>query len=214
MTKKTQQEIIAGLVADGRARAWREFGEAGVNPASLSRAVAAGSLFQWQRGVYCSPDIPDGMNYAAAALSNPGGVVCLQSAASIHGISDENPGSLWYAVERSKTHNVPQGATRDPITRLYWTGAAMTVGVDVMTFAGVPVNVTSPARTVVDMVRRDLSAGGGEQSNRALRDFMLHGGDLGDVWAIAKELGCADQFESLLRVAEELRSVMAKPGSM
>ncbi len=211
---KTQAEIIRDLVAHGHARSTREFTDAGVTRARLAIEVEKGVLYQWQRGVYCSPDIPDGMNYAAAALTLPGGIVCLQSAASIHGISDENPSCLWYAMDRAKTHYTPAGATRDPIARIHWKGPEMTVGVDVMTFAGVQVNVTSPARTVVDMVRRDLKAGGGEQSNRALRDFMLHGGDLGDVWEIAKALGLGDQFESLLRVAEELRTVMMKPGSM
>src|ERR1700731_595249 len=150
--KTTQAEIIQDLIAGGRARLTSEFTAAGVTRSRLAREVEKEAVFQWQRGVYCSPDIPDGMNYAAAALTLPGGLVCLQSAASIHGISDENPGCLWYAIDRSKTKSAPEGGTRDPISRLYWTGPAMTVGVDVMTFAGVSVNVTGPARTVVDMI--------------------------------------------------------------
>jgi predicted transcriptional regulator of viral defense system len=208
-------QIITDLVAGGRARIRADFIAAGVHPQVLARAAAAGEILtQFSRGVYCAPDIPHGMGYAAISLTNPGGVVCLLSAASIHVISDENPGQIWYAVDRAKTHGKPQGSNRDPVRVLHWTGQAMTVGVDVMTFAGVPVNVTSPARTVFDMVRRNLRAGGGEQSNRALRDFMLNGGDLGDVWNIAKAFDHTEQFAPLLRVAEEMRTVMAMPGRM
>lgn len=48
----------------------------------------------------------------------------------------------------------------------------MTAGVETMKFAGVDVLVTSPSRTVIDMLRLSSKAGGGEQPMRALRDFI------------------------------------------
>lgn len=212
--KRKQSDIIPGLVEGGRARAAADFYAAGVNPGTLSKAVAAGTVVQWARGVYCSPDIPHGMGYAATALINPGGVVCLQSAAAIHGISDESPDAIWYAIDTSKTHDRPRGSNRDPLKVVWWSGPEMTVGVEPMTFAGVAVAVTNPARTVVDMIRRSIRAGavGSEQPLRALRDFVLAGGDLGEVWEIAKKLGCREQFEPIVHVAEELRSAMTMPG--
>ena len=213
MAPSTQNEVIQALVSNGRARSAAEFYAAGVNPAKLSAAVARGRVFQWARGVYCAPEIPHGMSYAATTLLNPGGVVCLQSAALIHCISDENPSSIWYALDRSKTRNRPKGTNREPLTVLFWSGQSMSLGVEQMMFAGVQVNVTNPARTVVDMLRRSIRTGaiGDEQPLRALRDFILAGGDLGDIWEVAKAFGCLDQFRPIIHVAEEMRTVMTMP---
>ena len=52
----------------------------------------------------------------------------------------------------------------------------MRIGVDTMTFGGVPVRVTSPARTVVDMLRY-RGKFGDEPAMKAMKDFITAGGD-------------------------------------
>lgn len=198
-----KSELIKNLVADGRALRASDFRDAGVSSSELTRSIERGDVVQWARGIYCGPDLPNGMSYAAVTLRHPGGVVCMQSAAAIHGISDLNPSQVWYAIDRSKNRAAPTGVNRDPVRMLSWTGPAMTVGVGPMKFAGVDVLVTNAARTVVDLLRRSIKAGavGNEQTMKALSDFVREGGDLDDVWEYAKALGCLEQIEPIVHTA-------------
>ncbi|APG10451.1 hypothetical protein BKD09_19150 [Bradyrhizobium japonicum] len=211
---KTQPQLIAELMAESRAWTSSQLTDGGVERKALARAVEAGIVVQFARGIYCPPMIPDGMGYAAISLVNPGGVLCMQSTAVIHGLSDENPQVIWYATDRNKTRGTPTSPNREPMRLMFWSDAAMAAGVETMKFAGVDVLVTSPARTVIDMLRLSSKAGHGEQPMRALRDFIYAAGNTAELWSNAEALGCRDQMVAVLRLADEIRDNLPSPRSL
>jgi hypothetical protein len=115
-------------------------------------------------------------------------VVCLSSAASIHRLSDETPWQIWYAVDRVK--KPATGSRRDPVRTLFWQEPMMRVGVDTTTFGGVPVRITSPARTIADILRY-RGKFGDEPAMKAMKDFVA-------AMEIARQIGCFRQVERSL----------------
>lgn len=84
---------------------------------------------------------------AMVASAAPGAIVCLLTALRVHGIGTQSPHEVWIALDRKarKPRRVP---TRLRIVR--FSGAMLTYGVIRRSMLGVPVSITSPARTVVD----------------------------------------------------------------
>ncbi|MGY3582080.1 putative transcriptional regulator of viral defense system [Bradyrhizobium sp. USDA 4341] len=203
-------EILAGLLSGNRLRVRSDIVAAGVHPQTLARAVEAGSAVPYARGIYMAPnaDLPEGVGFAATTLLNPGGVVCLSSAALYHRLSDENPDAIFYAVG-NKTMKVV-GAARDPVRLVHWSEAARSIGVDTVEIAGVPVKITSPARTVVDMLRYRTKLGD-EPAMKTLKDYAASGGDLNLVLEIARELGWTKSVEPAVRAAEEIQPLIPRP---
>jgi len=200
------------MLAGGNIRTAKDFSAAGVNPASLRRAVDEGAAINYARGVYIAGDDipwPAHVGLAATTLMNPGGVVCLSSAASHHGLSDDNPSEIWYAVEDGKVKNPIAGARRDPVRTVFWLAKALEYGVETLPIGGVAVRITGRARTVVDMLRY-RSKMGNETAMKAMKDFLSQGGDLREAWDIAAKLGALRQVEPFLRLAAELQPALAR----
>ena len=80
----------------------------------------------------------------------PHAVVCLLSALRIHEIGSQSPRQVWLAIDR-KARKPSRPPARVRIVR--FSGAMLTYGVQDRPILGVPVRVTSPARTVVDCFR-------------------------------------------------------------
>lgn len=184
--------------------------KAGINPASLARAVEDGVAVAYARGIYMASDaeLPEGVSFAATALLNPGGVVCLSSAALYHRLSDENPGAVWYAVDPDKTKQI-RSVARDPVKLVFWTEEARSIGVDDIEIAGVPIRITNPPRTVVDMLRYRTKIGD-EPAMKTLKDFVADGGDLNEVIRLSDQLGWRKSVELAVRAAEELQSLIGR----
>ena len=87
---------------------------------------------------------------ALVAAVVPAGIVCLLSALSIHGIGTQLPHEVWLGLDRKarKPSGLP---ARVRIVR--FSGPMLAYGVKTQRILGVPVRVTSPARTVVDCFR-------------------------------------------------------------
>ena len=80
----------------------------------------------------------------------PGGVVCLLTALVIHRIGTQLPRDVWIAIDRKarkpRLEDLPVHVVRfSPLLLRY--------GVEERRVQGVPVRITSPARTVVDCFR-------------------------------------------------------------
>jgi predicted transcriptional regulator of viral defense system len=82
-----------------------------------------------------------------AALHVPAGVVCLLSALQFHKLSTQSPHEVWLALgvkARKPALDWP------PVCVVRYSGTTLTYGVDRHTFEGVPVKITSAAKTVAD----------------------------------------------------------------
>jgi predicted transcriptional regulator of viral defense system len=130
----------------------RDLGPLAVSFPELQRLVAAGRIEKVGRGLYrlaaAEPDEFETVAMVATAV--PGGIVCLLSALRLHGIGTQAPREVWIALDR-KARKPASLATAVRFVR--FSGAMLTYGIQVRSILGVPVRITSPARSVVDCFR-------------------------------------------------------------
>jgi predicted transcriptional regulator of viral defense system len=127
----------------------RDFEAAGINRVALTRLVEQGVLQRLGRGLYGLHDakVTEHHTLVEAALRVPAGVVCLLSALQFHKLSTQTPHEVWLALDmkaRKPALDWP------PVRVVRFSGTALTYGVDCHTFEGVPVKITSAAKTVAD----------------------------------------------------------------
>ncbi len=124
----------------------------GVSFFRLQQLVAEGSVEKVCRGLYRLAAVEPGEFETIAMVKSaiPGGIVCLLSALRIHGIGTQAPSAVWIALDRKgrKPSRLPAR-----VQTVRFSGAMLTYGVQTRAIMGVPVRVTSPARTVVDCFR-------------------------------------------------------------
>jgi predicted transcriptional regulator of viral defense system len=77
-------------------------------------------------------------------------IVCALSALHVHGIAPVAPPQVWLGIP----HSARRPRLQEPNTHIIrFSGAAWSYGVDLTEIAGVPVRITSPARTIADCCR-------------------------------------------------------------
>ena len=123
--------------------------ERGLPTVALTRLVRQGRLQRVGRGLYALPDRPVSEHNALAevARKHPHAIVCLLSALRFHDLTTQSPFEVWLAIPnqaRAPKMNYP------PLRIVRFSGTALTRGVEDHVIGGVPVRVTSVARTVAD----------------------------------------------------------------
>ena len=148
----------------------RDAAAVGVDSRALRRLVGNGSVEHVARGLYRVAEAEPTKHYTRAAVCArvPSAVVCLLTALSVHELGTQLPHDVWIAIpHKARTPSLP-GL---PVRVVRFSGAALRYGVVNTTFEGVPVRITSPARTVVDCFRfRRLV--GKDVAIEALRDAL------------------------------------------
>lgn len=136
----------------------------------LQRLVADGVVEKVGPGLYrlAAAEPSEFETLAMVASAVPGAIVCLLSALTLYGIGTQAPHEVWLALDRKarKPSRVP---ARVRIVR--FSGAALSYGIETRPILGVPVRVTSPARTIVDCFRY-RSKIGLDVALEALRDAL------------------------------------------
>ncbi len=127
----------------------RDLTERGLPTIALTRLVRQGRLQRVARGLYALPDRPVSEHNALAevARKHPQAIVCLLSALRFHGLTTQSPFEVWLAIAnkaRAPKMDYP------PLRIVRFSGVALTRGVEDHVIDGVPVRVTSVARTVAD----------------------------------------------------------------
>ncbi len=142
----------------------------GVDARALRRLVGNGSVERVTRGLYrvAEAELTEHYTRAAVCARVPSAVVCLLTALSVHELGTQLPHQVWIAIpHKARIPRLP-GL---PVRVVRFSGAALRYGVVNTTFEGVPVRITSPARTVVDCFRfRRLV--GKDVAIEALRDAL------------------------------------------
>jgi predicted transcriptional regulator of viral defense system len=115
----------------------------------LSRLVERGQVERVGRGLYMAADAEWGPHHALAEVASrvPQGVICLLSALRFHELTSELPREVWMAVDVKAW---PPHIAPLPLRLVRFSGAALTAGVEAHVVEGVPVRITSAAKTVVD----------------------------------------------------------------
>ncbi len=87
---------------------------------------------------------------ARVAARVPLAVVCLLTALRVHGLGTQSPREVWIALDR-KARKPQLGDL--PVHLVRFSGPMLTYAVESREVQGVPMHITSPARTVVDCFR-------------------------------------------------------------
>ena len=142
----------------------------GVSFRQLQRLVAEATVEKLGGGVYRLSEVEPNEyeTVAMVAAAAPNAIVCLLTALRVHKIGTQNPPEVWIALDRKarKPRRVP---TCLRIVRS--SGVMLTYGVVERSMLGVPVSITSPARTVVDCFRYRNKVGI-DLAMEALRDAV------------------------------------------
>jgi predicted transcriptional regulator of viral defense system len=156
-TNRQQDQAISLLRQRGMMRL-SEFSDAGIAAATISRMKAKGLIHQLGRGLYQLSDASLDANHslAEAAKLVPKGIVCLVSALAFHELTDTMPSRIWMAIGAKDRR--PR-VTRPAIQFVRFGERVLNTGVKEHLIEGVPVRITTPAKTVVDLFRYRRSAG-------------------------------------------------------
>jgi predicted transcriptional regulator of viral defense system len=142
----------------------------GVSFRQLQRLAAEGTIEKIGGGLYRLSEVEPNEfeTIAMVASAVPNAIVCLLTALRVHGIGTQSPHAVWIALDRKgrKPRRVP---TRLRIVS--FSGAMLSYGVVRRLMLGVPVSITSPARTVVDCFRYRKKVGI-DVAMEALRDAV------------------------------------------
>jgi predicted transcriptional regulator of viral defense system len=122
----------------------------------------------------------------------PHGIICLLSALQFHELTTQTPHEVWLMIgwKRAAPKNPPVS-----LRLVRATGEALTAGTESHTIDGVPVPITSPAKTVADCFKHRNKIGL-DIALEALRD-ALRGKRvrIDDLWRYAK----IDRVQNIMR---------------
>jgi len=197
----------------------RDLKEMGVSKMTVSRMVREGVIENPAQGLYALPG-SGGSIYADWALVSarcPKAIVCLLSAASFYGMTQELPHRLTVALPHGVSLSMGRGFSLE-LDVLSWRSEMMhTLGVDVHRIDGVDVSITSPERTLVDLFRySSLNRSMRTSAVRVTDEMFLESLDRCDtamdrfsfesVTAIARELGCYEGIRPFTKTMRFKRS--------
>ena len=115
----------------------------------LSRLAKEGELVREEHGLYHLPDYEPNEHQSLIEVSRkiPKGVICLLSALRFHNLTTQNPFEVWVAVE-NKSY-LPK-FDYPPVRVVYFSGFALSTGVERHNVKNIKIPVFTEAKTVVD----------------------------------------------------------------
>jgi predicted transcriptional regulator of viral defense system len=163
----------------------RDLTRLGLRRQYVQRLAQRGALVRLARGLYAVPDaqISAHRSLAEVARAVPAGTVCLLSALRFHGLTTQAPAQVWIALD---VHAWKPRNTPFPVRTVYFSGAALTEGVETHKIDNVPVPIYSAAKTVADCFKYRNKIGS-EVAVEALRDYLrMHRRGADALWRFAK----------------------------
>lgn len=162
----------------------RDLTAQGVTTNQLHRLIESGRVERVGRGLYRAKDadITEHHTLVEAALLVPKGVICLLSALRFHGLTTQAPFEVWMAIDnkawRPTTPDVP-------LRIHYFSGRALTEGVERHKIEGAQVKVYGAAKTVADCFKFRNKIGV-DVAIEALRDYLRKRLPEKDLWRYAE----------------------------
>jgi predicted transcriptional regulator of viral defense system len=142
----------------------------GISHNYLYWLATTGRVVRVGRGLYALPESTLGTNQSLieVASRHPKGVICLLSALAFHGVGTQMPPAVWLALGQ-----MDRAPTEDstPLIIVRMASKLLEDGVDVHVIDGVPVRVTSLAKTLADCFKF-RSKVGSDAAIEALRDAL------------------------------------------
>lgn len=124
----------------------------GMSRSTVQRMVERGEAEQISHGLYRLVDgeITEHIGLVAVQKKIPDGIICLLSALQFHEIGTQLPREIWIAIDRKARKPRSPGF---PIRVIRFSGVNARYGIETHELLGVPVRITSIARTVIDCFR-------------------------------------------------------------
>jgi predicted transcriptional regulator of viral defense system len=155
-------------------------------PRSRLRAwLRSGTAERVGRGLYrlAEAAATEHETIAMVAARVPQAVVCLLTALHVHGIGTQAPREVWIALDRKARKPRLEGL---PVRIVRFSGPMLSYAIQTREVQGVPVQITSPARTVVDCFRYRNKVGL-DVALEALRDALATGkASVAEIFRIAE----------------------------
>jgi len=145
-------ENLQQRIGEGGVFRTRELEALGISRSTVQRMVERGEAEHLSHGLYrlVEGEITEHIGLVAVQKKIPDGIICLLSALQFHGIGTQLPRQVWVAIDRKARRPSEPGF---PIRVVRFSGVNASYGVDIHELLGVPVRITSIARTVVDSFR-------------------------------------------------------------
>jgi predicted transcriptional regulator of viral defense system len=162
----------------------RDLAAQGVTKNYLHRLIESGRIERVGRGLYRAKDaeITEYHTLLEAALLAPKGVVCLLSALRFHDLTTQAPFEVWMAIDNKSWRPTTSDV---PLRIHYFSGRALTEGVERHEIEGVPVKIYSAAKTVADCFKFRNKIGV-DVAIEALRDYLRKRLPEKDLWRYAE----------------------------
>lgn len=179
-----ESRVVEAVQRLGVARP-RDLADLGIRREYVQRLMRRGALERVGRGLYALPNaaVSGQRSLAEVAKAVPGGTICLLSALRFHGLTTQSPSEVWLALD---VHAWKPRSTPFPARVVYFSGAALTEGVEAHRIDGVPVRIYSEAKTVADCFKYRNKIGQ-EVAVEALKDYLKRHRRGADVlWHFAK----------------------------
>ena len=145
-------------LAQGRVLRAKELAPLGIARYHLRDLIEAGRLNRIGRGLYMAAgaEITEHQSLVEVASRSPKAVFCLLTALRFHGLTTENPESVYLLLPKGWQRPMNSTIMLD----VFWaSGASYSEGIEEHTISGVTVKVTSPAKTVADCFKFRSSIG-------------------------------------------------------
>ena len=184
MVSPPDSEILRAVRRLGLARPMDLEGR-GIPRWRLYRLAENGLVERQARGIYVASDHAYTSEHTLAQVAKrvPNATFCLLTALRFHELATQQPAKVWIAIpEKARCPRLDHPRLR--VAR--FSQALLTEGVETHAIEGVPVRVTSPARTVVNCFRYRNKVGI-DVAVEALKDFTArHRGGAQDLARFAR----------------------------
>lgn len=169
MPSSHKTDALLRLARKGPIRA-RDLDDAAIPRTYLARLCKRGVLEQVDRGLYRLVDahVTELHSLAEVAKRVPHAVICLLSALQVHELTTEVPHAVWIMID---THARAPAIGYPRVELVRASGNARSHGVEKRTIEGVPVRLTTPAKTVADCFRYRKHVGL-DVALSALREYL------------------------------------------
>jgi predicted transcriptional regulator of viral defense system len=124
----------------------------GMSRSTVKRMVERGEAEQISHGLYrlVEGEITEHIGLVAVQKKIPDGIICLLSALQFHGVGTQLPREIWIAIDPWARKPQTPGF---PIHVVRFSRMNAQYGIETYELLGVPVRITSIARTIVDCFR-------------------------------------------------------------
>ncbi len=155
-----KQRAVKFIKQNGGLIRTREVLNYGIHRRTLYGLWDDGSVIQLSRGLFqlANWDRPAHARLAEIAKRVPHGVICLKSALAFHGLTDQEPGHIWLAVER-KAHK-PK-IESPPAQAIFFSGEMFRRGIQIQRIMNQAVRIYNAPKTIIDCFRWQKKVGRG-----------------------------------------------------